>query len=215
MASILLGDFVPGDRVRSVQFIAGLAMVSALQEIFTGSFGISPSPDSFPIKLKWPNDIYTHMSDGRLLKIGGVLVTAVHQGSELCASVGVGLNVSNMQPTTCVHSILRDMDPKISDSDVQSYASRERVLATFLNHLDELLEVLSDEGFSALHTTYKRYWLHEGQELYIGHDKVPMTVQGLSQDGYLEAVDASGQLHVLHPDGNSLDMMTGLVSKKA
>lgn len=42
-----------------------------------------------------------------------------------------------------------------------------------------------------------------------------MTVQGLSEDGYLKAVDQSGIVHVLHPDGNSLDMMTGLVSKKA
>lgn len=41
-----------------------------------------------------------------------------------------------------------------------------------------------------------------------------MTVQGLSKEGYLRAVDASGQVHVLHPDGNSLDMMSGLVSKK-
>ena len=44
--------------------------------------------------------------------------------------------------------------------------------------------------------------------------QIPMRVQGLSEDGFLQAIDTFGQVHILHPDGNSLDMMTGLVSKK-
>ena len=129
------------NKVQFVQYVAGLAVVSALQEIFTDVCGISPSPDVFPIKLKWPNDIYANTSDGRLLKIGGVLVTAVHQGSQLCASVGLGLNVSNLQPTTCVHTVLTELGCDTPLPDIQVHASREHILATFLHHLEDFIEV--------------------------------------------------------------------------
>lgn len=130
-----------GNKVQFVQYVAGLAVISALQEIFTEVCGSSPSPDSFPIKLKWPNDIYANTSDGRLLKIGGVLVTAIHQGSQLSASVGLGLNVSNLQPTTCVHTVLAEVGADTPLPAIQAHASRERILAVFLDHLEELLEV--------------------------------------------------------------------------
>lgn len=130
-----------GDQIQFVQYVAGLAVVSALQEIFTDTFGIPASPESFPVRLKWPNDVYVQTGDRGLLKIGGVLVTAVHQGSELSACVGLGLNVSNAQPTTCVHSILADIVQSTPIPKLQTGASRERILATFLNHLEDLIQV--------------------------------------------------------------------------
>lgn len=127
-----------------VQYVSGLAVVSALQEIIDQSSGVPGSLESFPVRLKWPNDIYVQTSDQGLLKIGGVLVTAVHQGSDICACVGLGLNVSNREPTTCVHSVLEDIiGVSKSSSQLQSDASRERILAIFLSHLEELIQVQS------------------------------------------------------------------------
>jgi biotin---protein ligase len=47
--------------------------------------------------------------------------------------------------------------------------------------------------------------------------RLPMqvTVCGLSASGYLLGKDAEGRVHELHPDGNSLDMMKGLIRRKA
>ena len=44
--------------------------------------------------------------------------------------------------------------------------------------------------------------------------QVPMTVRGLSSSGYLRAQDDEGEEFELHPDGSSLDMMQGMISRK-
>lgn len=41
-----------------------------------------------------------------------------------------------------------------------------------------------------------------------------LTVRGLSPSGFLMAQDASGASYELTPDGNSLDMMKGLIRRK-
>lgn len=47
-----------------------------------------------------------------------------------------------------------------------------------------------------------------------GETRVPVTIKGLSPDGFLLAVDDDGARFELQPDGNSLDMMKGLIRKK-
>lgn len=44
--------------------------------------------------------------------------------------------------------------------------------------------------------------------------RVPLTIVGLSPHGFLLATDPLGQEYELTPDGNSLDMMQGLIKKK-
>lgn len=55
------------------------------------------------MRVKWPNDIYA-----RGLKVGGILInTTISQG---CFNIvcGVGLNLDNRQPTTCINQLLAD-----------------------------------------------------------------------------------------------------------
>lgn len=47
-----------------------------------------------------------------------------------------------------------------------------------------------------------------------GVRRVSLTVAGLSPSGFLLAVDGEGGRYELTPDGNSLDMMQGLVRRK-
>jgi biotin---protein ligase len=47
-----------------------------------------------------------------------------------------------------------------------------------------------------------------------GEQDVSMRVQGLTPDGYLLAVDDSGEQYSLSPDGNSLDFFQGLIKTK-
>ena len=54
------------------------------------------------IKIKWPNDIY---SNG--MKIGGILCHSTYRAKEFQVVIGVGLNLDNSQPTTCVNDVLK------------------------------------------------------------------------------------------------------------
>lgn len=47
-----------------------------------------------------------------------------------------------------------------------------------------------------------------------GEDDVAMRIQGLTNDGYLLAVDDKGEQYSLSPDGNSLDFFEGLIKAK-
>lgn len=47
-----------------------------------------------------------------------------------------------------------------------------------------------------------------------GINSTQLVIRGLSQHGFLRAEDANGKMYELTPDGNSLDMMQGLLRRK-
>ncbi len=47
-----------------------------------------------------------------------------------------------------------------------------------------------------------------------GGGPVALVIRGLSDAGFLLAEDAAGARYELTPDGNSLDMMQGLIRRK-
>lgn len=60
-------------------------------------------PSPLDIRIKWPNDIYT--SSG--LKIGGILIHTTWASDRFNVVTGVGLNVHNRNPTTCIEEMLQ------------------------------------------------------------------------------------------------------------
>ena len=79
------------------------------------------------------------------------------------------------------------------------------------------MDVLMSRGFEPLEKQYTDSWLHSGQRVTItdGESDEPMEVviAGLTPAGYLLA-ERGGDRYELHPDGNSLDFLSGLISKK-
>ena len=102
--------------------------------------------------------------------------------------------------------------------------------------------MFESHGFAPLEASYLRTWLHSGQRV-IAHDPdtggnnnassgsgggggvvdqvgvvpaggVALTIRGLSVQGFLLAEDDWGRPYELTPDGNSLDMMQGLIRRK-
>lgn len=143
------------------------------------------------LRVKWPNDLYT--SDG--LKVGGILCHSAYKDGRFSATVGIGLNVTNEQPTTCVQALLQQQ----LGSGIT--VSREMLLAGILRAMESHLHTLEHEGFAPLQQAYLRYWLHTGQCVEVqGSGKV--TIQGLTPGGYLLAEDGRGEAIELHPDGN-------------
>jgi len=47
-----------------------------------------------------------------------------------------------------------------------------------------------------------------------GNQEQQVRIQGLTRDGFLQAIDDQGRTYALHPDGNSLDFFKGLIATK-
>lgn len=75
---------------------------------------------SLDVRIKWPNDIY---SNG--MKIGGILCHSTYRSQEFQVVVGVGLNLDNSQPTTCVNHILRQQHAELQLQDTLQPITRE------------------------------------------------------------------------------------------
>jgi len=60
--------------------------------------------------------------------------------------------------------------------------------------------------------------MHDSMQLSVVDDQLGapalVKIAGLTDAGLLLAVDQYGSVFELHPDGNSLDMMSGMIRKK-
>ncbi|KAL3687597.1 hypothetical protein R1sor_013906 [Riccia sorocarpa] len=189
-----------------LQYVVSLAVIEGLEET-CNSKGI-PAPE---VRIKWPNDLYA-----KGLKIGGVLCTSTYSCKTFNIVVGVGLNVGNRKPTTCLDALIQELDPRAAN------LRQEELLAFIMSRFEELNGTFSTDGFPPLQESYYSRWLHSGQTVTLEEkdpkssqvSHVPVTIRGLTPSGYLLATDAQGEQYELHPDGNSFDFLKGLVRAK-
>lgn len=100
--------------------------------------------------------------------------------------------------------------------------SPRRLLARLANAAEPALAALVTHGFTPdLADAYHAAWLHSGQRVSIAAEggggegaTKEVTIDRLSDAGFLLARTAGGDAVELHPDANSLDMMAGLVARK-
>eukprot|EP00887_Chlorella_sp_A99_P000364 scaffold13.g364.t1 len=215
---------IPGHRLPFVQYVVSLAVVQAAQAEaarLLGSVGGSSgegagrsgssSGGSIDVRVKWPNDIY---AGG--LKIGGILCHTSCRGQAFHLTLGVGINVSNREPTTCLDALV-EAAAAAAGRPAPPPPSREALLAGIAGRLEGMLHRLGWEGFAPFERDYYAAWLHGGQQVQLEDEgrRVHVRIEGLSSHGYLLAADAAtGERYELHPDGNSLDFFHGLVKKK-
>jgi biotin---protein ligase len=199
---------IAGQRLPFVQYIVCLTIIQSAKKLIQDEFGAVVD-----LRIKWPNDLY---AGG--LKIGGILCHSAYRNGEFVVTVGVGINVSNRQPTTCLEALLENaLNAKKSvgggeggegevDSEggqqqqqqqgaptevsTNSHISREILLATILNRLEPMVETLCEDGFKPFEEDYYSVWLHSGQRVSLqeGGREVGVTIRGLSPHGYLLAV---------------------------
>ncbi|KAF3322530.1 biotin--protein ligase 2-like isoform X2 [Carex littledalei] len=193
-----------GRKLPLLQYVVSLAVTEAIKHLCQEK-GL-PQLD---LRIKWPNDLYL---EG--LKVGGILCTSSYQSKFFSVSAGVGLNVDNHEPTTCLNVMLQKRRPN------SSKLTREQILASFFNKFEDLFEIFLKEGFNVLEDLYCKTWLHSGQKVVIEEKidgrsiQVEVTIQGLTSSGYLLATDKQNNFYELHPDGNSFDFFKGLVRRK-
>ncbi|KAJ4700613.1 Biotin--protein ligase 2 [Melia azedarach] len=201
---LFLYKWQDGRVVPLLQYVISLAVTEAIKDICDKN-GL-PCLD---VKIKWPNDLYLNG-----LKVGGILCTSTYKLKKFNVSAGIGLNVNNEEPTTCLNAALR----KLSDAVYQF--RREDVMAAFFNKFESFYDLFINQGFQTLEELYYKTWLHSGQRVIVqekNEDQVTenvVTIQGLTSSGYLLAIGDDNQMCELHPDGNSLDFFKGLIRRK-
>ncbi|WIA41073.1 hypothetical protein OEZ86_004707 [Tetradesmus obliquus] len=222
---------VPGTQAAFINYVVCLAVVrgikQATQHLVQGGLDV---------QIKWPNDIYYSG-----VKIGGALIHTTWTASKFSVLTGIGLNVSNSQPTTCLDDVIASLQQQQQQQQQPAAkVNKEQLLAAVLTHLEACFDQFETQGFAPLEPQYLASWMHSNQQVELeeglaepagssglggGSDaaqqqqqqqqqRVTLKIVGLSPFGFLLAVDAAGQRFELTPDGNSLDMMQGLIRKK-
>jgi len=188
-----------GATLPHIQYIVSLALIRALKTLLNGQ--------DIGIRLKWPNDIY----NGPNQKIGGILCHSTYNGQIFKIVIGMGLNLSNKEPTTCINQMIKE---RLRDHVT---LSRESLLAQFYNHFEPMLKSLNEYGFDGFLDEYLKYWLHSDQHITFTEGSLTrnLIVKGITQNGYLLAQERdSKQCYELHPDSTSFNFWEGFVTRK-
>ena len=160
---------------------AGVALVRALGAL-----------DVPQVSLKWPNDLVWR---GR--KLAGILIEM--QGDALGPSavvIGIGLNV-RLSP-----DVAEAIDQPAVDLETvcDGPVDRNRVLATLLRELAQVLEAFSAEGFAPLREEWQRHHAHQDRviDVELAAGKVTRGIaRGVAEDGAL-LVETGDRLERLH-----------------
>ncbi|TRX96157.1 hypothetical protein FHL15_002881 [Xylaria flabelliformis] len=206
-----------------VQYIVSIAIVKAIKSYAEGY-------EDFPVKIKWPNDIYVEESRNAtqptMAKIGGILVQSSTFEKEYLLVVGVGLNTTNASPTTSLTRVIDTLNVSRVSSGLPMLEplSPEKLLARILVAFERLYIDFRIHGWDGtLKNLYTKNWLHSDQIVTIESiDGAPrgriigvssttsnLLVQELGNDNR-----PTSQIHELGPDGNSFDFFHGLLKSK-
>ncbi|KAL0096829.1 biotin-protein ligase [Phycomyces blakesleeanus] len=191
-----------------IQYIIALAVVESIRT--------RDGYEGVPLRLKWPNDIYVDLPgpEGGLKKVGGLLVNSSFVKDEFLLVIGCGINLANPHPTVSINDVIQNHNPSLRR------LSPEDTLSGIMVHFEKMYLEFCEKGMGSwfLDKYYQR-WLHSNKLVTLTtHDDVRARITGITSDyGMLEAVslEDSRKKFTLQPDGNSFDMLKGLIIKKA
>lgn len=148
-------------------------------------------------------------------KIGGLVVnTELNNGLAIC-NVGVGFNLNNSIPTTCLNDLIKTYNLK-HNTDLP-YLEYEQFFAKVFNEIEELIDIVQSGDMNYLYDLYYKLWLHSEAEIVIvdadGNKKLA-TIIGIDDYGYLLVKQPNQDPETVHPDGNTFDILRGLISAK-
>ncbi|KAL7310217.1 biotin holocarboxylase synthetase [Mucor circinelloides] len=188
-----------------VQYLIALSIVESIRT--------RKGYEDVPLRLKWPNDIYADLEDEGLKKVGGLLVNSSFVRDEFLLVIGCGINLDNAHPTVSINDVIQKHNPALKRLD------REEMLAHVLVTFEKYYMEFCEKGIGAwfLDKYYQR-WLHSNKLVTLTtHNDEKAKIVGITSDyGMLEAVSVNNPKvkFTLQPDGNSFDMLKGLIIKK-
>lgn len=196
-------ETVLGQHISIFQHLIGVAMIHSIIN--------EAGYKNIDIGLKWPNDIYAN----GVSKIGGILVNAQIVDKMAICNAGCAINLSNSKPTTCVNDLIKDYNRSANKN--LPLLTYEKTLASIFTEIEYLMDKVQNEGISQLKGMYYRYWLHSNQDITImdaSGDKRQGKISEIDDYGFLKVQLASGRMESVQPDGNSFDMLRGLILPK-
>ncbi|CAD6192008.1 unnamed protein product [Caenorhabditis auriculariae] len=185
-----------GSSLSIIQHVFCVALVEAAHRL--------SGEEHFPLRIKWPNDFYFNRSH----KVGGMLAAVNTRDDGFLISIGAGINVWNEKPTVC----LNDMLPKDSENKINV----EELIAESLNRFQYWMTDFENNGGERFRRKYYEYWLHNYEEVYLQDIGEKVMIRGLDENGFLEvrSKENSGKVFSITDDGNTFDMMKGLIRQK-
>lgn len=163
------------------------------------------------IRLKWPNDIYVNGN----VKLGGIIANTEVAGGNATCNIGVGFNLDNCVPTTCLNDVIKNYNKGHSTN--MPYMEYERFFAGVFNEVERLIDIVQDDNFKHFFDLYYKFWLHSDAEIIIvdasGSRKLA-TIIGVDEYGYLLVQQPGHAPETVLPDGNTFDILRGLISTK-
>ncbi|KAK8720034.1 hypothetical protein OTU49_013609, partial [Cherax quadricarinatus] len=128
---------------------------------------------------------------------------------------GCGVNLSNSNPTYCINDAVREYNKEHNTSLPE--LDRETYLARVFNYFEDLIDIFQTKGPGAVQPIYYKYWLHSNATVTVQNEHrrtESAVIVGVDNYGFLEAQLVSGTTITLQPDGNSFNMMDGLIYSK-
>ncbi|KAA1474395.1 class II aaRS and biotin synthetase [Dentipellis sp. KUC8613] len=202
---------LPAPRLVFVQYLFGLAVVRACRDAAV----LGPEAGA-GVRLKWPNDVYV-VRGGEKKKIGGVLVNTSFSGGKVDIVIGCGLNVSTPPPIASLSLLSPAQQPPLRP---------ETVLPVILAKFEALWAafVQGRGSWAPFADAYLDAWMHSDQLVTLTTLTPPRPVRilGITPDhGLLRTLPeraawggAEEGYIDLQPDGNSFDLMAGLIRSK-
>jgi BirA family biotin operon repressor/biotin-[acetyl-CoA-carboxylase] ligase len=184
---ILRPKLRPAESVK-LTFVAGLAVAKVLREMF-----------GLKAETKWPNDV---LVNGR--KICGILTEMNSTGETVnFVVVGVGVN-ANFDVEKVFPNSLKRVATSI-ENELGRKVQLHRLFRVLLEHLENLYELFTKEGFSPVLREWKDYAGFLGRQVII----ISLTekIHGLALD-----VDNDGALIMRLADGSVRRVFVGDVS---
>uniref|UniRef100_A0A0A9YRX0 Biotin--protein ligase n=4 Tax=Lygus hesperus TaxID=30085 RepID=A0A0A9YRX0_LYGHE len=192
-----------GQHLSILQFIATLAIVASICEL--------PNLEDLDVGIKWPNDIYVNKST----KMGGVALKTTIFGDKAVVNMGCGINLNNKEPTVCLNDVITSLS---KEKNVKiPRLSFEKYFSGVFNKMEQIINIFNEGRTDEFYRSYYQYWLHSDAEVKVtNEDKSTQLVKitGIDEFGFLTAETAKGVTITVQPDGNSFDMMAGLISPK-
>ncbi|XP_043652559.1 biotin--protein ligase isoform X2 [Drosophila teissieri] len=197
-------DSALGSRMPLLQHLIGTAIVNSLRG--HEQYGV------LDISIKWPNDIYANGNQ----KIGGLVINTTLQGSQAIVNIGSGINLDNPKPTVCINDLIREYNAHFPNKKIPTL-KYELLTAMIFNEIERLLLEVQNGDFDSFYDLYYSLWLHSGQSIRINLQNDPekeAEIVGIDDFGFLKVKLPAGTIEIVQPDGNSFDMLKGLIIPK-
>ncbi|XP_045466923.1 uncharacterized protein LOC123675586 [Harmonia axyridis] len=192
-----------GRMLTIVQHMVIVAIVEAIKK--------NPGYEGLDIGIKWPNDIYIRKS----VKIGGLIVNSTTGNKMSVLNIGCGINLNNNEPTMCLNNYIMEYNKE--NNTALKPLSQEKYFAMVFNEIENLYDVIQNDNVEVFFDLYYKHWIHMDSKITIQtEDELTQnaTIIGIDDFGFLKVRQENGEICVVQPDGNTFDMIKGLIAPK-